>query len=212
VKRPTADLRDEQGTGWGHWRLSFPPDGSAVFAIDGPFDGAAAGTLRTRIEELTADERLGLVLDLSAAGELDAGQVGRLLRIVSYAQPDCPVVAIVRNPDAVRERIFVAHRRVRLWPVASRADARGVLHAVTPSRGRPQPGRAGIGARGRHLGEQRRHAVSRSLHWAQRSAAMGDYADALGWLELVEAVDGSLAPEWRARRRSWERGSHHTSE
>jgi len=185
------------------WRLSFPPDGAAVFALDGPFDAAATTTLRSRIDELTADLRLGLVIDLGAAGELDAEQQGRLLRVVATARAGLAVAAIVRDPDALRERIFAAHRDLRLWPVATAAEARVALHAAAPPPAAAPW--APVGA-GDDLASRRRRAVARSLHWAARSAAIGDYADALGWLELVEAVDGTLAPEWCERRRSWERG------
>ncbi|MBB4660719.1 hypothetical protein [Conexibacter arvalis] len=189
------------------WRLAFPPDGAALFVLEGPFDRAAAMTLRNRIEELTAEARLGLVLDLSAAGELDAGQQGRLLRIVATATLASPVAAVMRNPEALHARIFTAHRELRLWPVPTRVDARLALDAAAPPRA------AGDGplapTAGGDLAARRRRAVGRSLRWAARSAAMGDYADALGWLELVEAVDGGLPPGWSERRRSWERGRHH---
>jgi hypothetical protein len=37
--------------------------------------------------------------------------------------------------------------------------------------------------RDRHLA-----AVARSLGWTQESAARGDYADALSWVQVVEAI------------------------
>ncbi len=161
----------------------------------GEFDEPAAEALRKRIEELTAADRLGLVLDLRAAGELDAGQRGRLLRIAALTPPSLALVAIVLNPEAVREQIFASNRTLRLWAVANHADAAIVLGAGTP-----------VDAAADDLRERHRRVIKRSFHWATRSAALGDYGDALGWLELVEAVDGRLPHEWEHRRACWEQG------
>lgn len=46
-------------------------------------------------------------------------------------------------------------------------------------------------------------AVARTLQWADGSAARGDYADALGWIQVVEAVDGGLSEEYIAKRDAW---------
>ncbi len=151
--------------------------------------------MRTQIGELTAANRLGLVLDLRAAGELDAGQRLRLLRIAALAPPRIAIVAIVANPDTLREQIFASHRSLRLWAVPSQADAAIVLGA----------GASVDAAAVDDLRERHRRVIKRSLHWATRSASLGDYGDALGWLELVEAVDGRLPREWEQRRACWER-------
>ena len=44
-------------------------------------------------------------------------------------------------------------------------------------------------AHDRHLA-----AVARSLGWARESAARGDYADALGWVRVVEAIPAYQKP------------------
>ncbi len=164
-----------------------------TLVLQGEFDEQAAEALRKQIEELTAANRLGLVLDLRAAGELDAGQRGRLLRIAARTPPSLALVAVVANPDAVREQIFSSNRTMRLWAVADCADAAVVLGAGALAAPADDD-----------LRERHRRVIKRSLHWATRSAALGDYGDALGWLELVEAVDGRLPREWEHRRSCWE--------
>jgi hypothetical protein len=57
------------------------------------------------------------------------------------------------------------------------------------------------------IGRQYTGAIERSLQRAERSAAHGEFGDALGWLELVRALDGRLEPAWEARRRQWERSN-----
>jgi len=46
-------------------------------------------------------------------------------------------------------------------------------------------------------------AVRQSLRWAERAASEGDYERALGWLRMVEQVDGPLEAAWRERREQW---------
>jgi hypothetical protein len=52
--------------------------------------------------------------------------------------------------------------------------------------------------RDRHLA-----AVARSLGWARESAARGDYADALGWVRVVEAIGDAIPHEYEAKRHAW---------
>jgi hypothetical protein len=51
----------------------------------------------------------------------------------------------------------------------------------------------------------RRHAaaVRRSLGWADEAAERADWADALGWIEVVEACGDELPDEFRAKRDRW---------
>jgi hypothetical protein len=53
--------------------------------------------------------------------------------------------------------------------------------------------------------EMGRHerAVARSLAFAQDAAAEGDFANAVGWLQVVQAVDGGLPPEWERTLTGW---------
>jgi alkylated DNA nucleotide flippase Atl1 len=46
-------------------------------------------------------------------------------------------------------------------------------------------------------------AVARSLGWALESAARGDYADALGWVRVVEAIGDPIPPEYQVKRQAW---------
>lgn len=52
-------------------------------------------------------------------------------------------------------------------------------------------------------GERHALAVRQSLRWAERAAREGDFERALGWLRMVEQVDGALSGEWLARREAW---------
>jgi hypothetical protein len=46
-------------------------------------------------------------------------------------------------------------------------------------------------------------AVRRSLGWADEAAERADWADALGWIEVVEACGDELPDEFRAKRDRW---------
>ena len=48
-----------------------------------------------------------------------------------------------------------------------------------------------------------RAAVARSLQWADDAALRADYADALGWVGTVQAVDGEIPDEYKAKRDTW---------
>jgi hypothetical protein len=47
-------------------------------------------------------------------------------------------------------------------------------------------------------------AVRRSLGRAQESADRGDYADALGWIRVLEAIGEQIPPGYHAKRRAWD--------
>jgi hypothetical protein len=46
-------------------------------------------------------------------------------------------------------------------------------------------------------------AVARSLGWADEAAERADWADALGWIDVVEACGDALSDEFRAKRDRW---------
>ncbi len=48
-----------------------------------------------------------------------------------------------------------------------------------------------------------RRATLQSLSWAEDDAANGDYVSALQWLAVVDAVDGTLTPDYAAKRERW---------
>ena len=52
--------------------------------------------------------------------------------------------------------------------------------------------------------ERHRAAVRSSLRWAQESADRGDYADALGWIRVLEAIGAPIPPAYQAKRRVWD--------
>lgn len=108
------------------WRLRFPADGSAVFELTAAFDESAVRALRERIAELAAHERLGLVIDLSAAGALDAEQRRWLLRIVRSA-PRCPLVVVTPVAAVLAARLAQAGGERRVIAVPTRAGVRPAL-------------------------------------------------------------------------------------
>ena len=48
-------------------------------------------------------------------------------------------------------------------------------------------------------------AVRQSLDWADDAARAGDHADALHWLDVVEAVEHELPADYADKRESWRR-------
>lgn len=70
--------------------------------------------------------------------------------------------------------------------------------------GRDEP-RKGTNGPGIRIPVDERHAlaVRQSLRWAERAAQEGDYERALGWLRMVEQIDGALEDGWRRRREEW---------
>jgi hypothetical protein len=51
--------------------------------------------------------------------------------------------------------------------------------------------------------ERHRTAIATTLAWAEASAARGDYADALSWLDVVEATGDHLVDGYEVKRRAW---------
>jgi len=47
-------------------------------------------------------------------------------------------------------------------------------------------------------------AVARSLQWADEAAEREDYADALGWLQAVEAAGDELPHGYETKRHAWQ--------
>lgn len=168
-----------------------------VLTLDGCFDAAAAESLRARLAEPSADPAIGLVVDLRPAGALDPGQQQTLIRSVAVAPPGLPLAAIVDDPGALDRRARACEAGIRLRSVATYADAVLALR---------DDGRVEAPFAGDDLATRHHRVVRKALHWAERSAALGDLSDALGWLELARAVNGRLPGAWEMRRRRWEQG------
>lgn len=45
--------------------------------------------------------------------------------------------------------------------------------------------------------------VEAALDWADVAAMLGEFEDALSWLDYIESCEGTLRPELAARRRGW---------
>ena len=52
-------------------------------------------------------------------------------------------------------------------------------------------------------GDRRSPTVAMALDWAEVAAMLGDYRDALAWLDYVERIEGRVPNEYAERRRSW---------
>jgi len=50
-----------------------------------------------------------------------------------------------------------------------------------------------------------RAAVANTLTWAEESAARGDYANALAWLSVLDAIRETLPEEYEVKRLDWRR-------
>ena len=61
-----------------------------------------------------------------------------------------------------------------------------------------QPPGTDTSATSRHLA-----AVARSLEWAEQAAERGNYADALGWVQVVQVIGEQLSDEFEAKRGVW---------
>ena len=57
-----------------------------------------------------------------------------------------------------------------------------------------------------------RAAVANTLTWAEESAARGDYANALAWLSVLDAIGETLPDEYETKRIDWReaRAEQHT--
>ena len=54
--------------------------------------------------------------------------------------------------------------------------------------------------------------VPAALDWADVAAMLGDYDEALSWLDYIESCQGALEPELVVRRRRWRASAHSTAE
>ena len=54
-----------------------------------------------------------------------------------------------------------------------------------------------------HPVDRHPEAVRRTLTWADESANRGDHADALAWLAVIQAVDGTLPDDYETKRAKW---------
>jgi hypothetical protein len=87
-------------------------------------------------------------------------------------------------------RAIAERELARQAPVSSCRSAAGLLV--------PAPRGARVSAHDRHLA-----AVARRFGWAEEAAARGDYADALSWVGVVEAIGDLIPIEYQTKRRAW---------
>jgi hypothetical protein len=85
----------------------------------------------------------------------------------------------------------VAEREMaRQAPVSSCRSPVGLLAST--------PRAASVSAHDRHLA-----AVARTFGYAEEAAARGDYADALSWVQVVQAIGDLIPIEYQTKRRAW---------
>ncbi len=51
--------------------------------------------------------------------------------------------------------------------------------------------------------DKHHQAVMNTLSWADQSAAGGDYADALAWLDIITAIGDELPDPYPAKQAAW---------
>ena len=60
-------------------------------------------------------------------------------------------------------------------------------------------------ARPNRQGDRQAAAVARSLRLADAAAERADWADAVAWVDILDACDYPVPDEYRARREVWSR-------
>jgi hypothetical protein len=177
------------------WRSHTFADGVRSLTIVGPLDVALAGRLWTRISELVARGGRRLIVDASALEP--TGDEPALLAAVFAGRPASYQAVVVAPPGSALVDLLPASVGVTL----SLSDAhRQLATGIVRHDARRQ--RAAPGAR-MPAAERHTLAVRQSLRWAERAARERDYERALGWLAMVERVEGALPDEWQRRREVW---------
>jgi len=102
----------------------------------------------------------------------------------------------VRSPsdaprgDTLKEGAIREREPARQAPVISGRSAGGLPTS--------NPRETHVSAHDRHLA-----AVARSFGWAEQAAARGDFAEALSWVQVVEAIGDLIPIDYQTKRRTW---------
>lgn len=176
------------------WRSHTFGDEVRSVTLNGPFDVATARRLGVRIAELIERGCRRLIVDASAI-ELVGKEPALLADVFAARRASYEAVVVAPRGSALVD-LLPAWVGVTL----SLSDARRQL--ATGVQRRDPRKRTGPGG-AMPPGERHALAVRQSLRWAVRSAREGDYERALGWLAMVERVEGALPDPWQQRRRAW---------
>lgn len=163
--------------------------------LTGSLDAETAERVRARLRELGQRGCERLIVDVSAAGELDRVERALLARVLEARPAECEVVVVT---DVRRSALAAMLAEIPVtWSLSA---ARALLARDTPSReGRERPGPgAMLSSADHHL-----LAVRQALRWAERTAGAGDYESALRALVTIERIEGSLPQGWHERRQAW---------
>jgi hypothetical protein len=183
------------GSMTGGWRSHTFADGVRSLTLLGPLDVQLAGRLWTRISELIARGSRRLIVDASRIEP--TGRQPALLAAVFAGRPPSYQAVVVAPPGSALTDLLPTSIGVTL----SLTDAHRQLQVgVVRQEERRRPA-----APAGRLPTEERHAlaVRQSLRWAERAAREGDYERALGWLQMVEYIEGRLGEEWRRTREDW---------
>jgi hypothetical protein len=92
--------------------------------------------------------------------------------------------------DTLEGDVVAERELARQAPVSSRQLPVGLLASTARE--------APVSAQDRHLA-----AVARTFGWAEEAAARGDYAEALSWVQVVQAIGDQIPIEYQTKRRAW---------
>jgi hypothetical protein len=176
------------------WRSHTFADGVRSLTLVAPLDVALAGRLWSRIAELIARGTRRLIVDASAIDP--TGDEPALLAAVLAGQPaSCHTIVVAPAGSAPTERLPAS-----VGVALTLTDAHHQLASGLVRQARRPPA-----APGSRMPADERHALAtrQSWRWAQRAAREGDYERALGWLQLIERIDGRLPPAWSEARATW---------
>jgi hypothetical protein len=118
-----------------------------------------------------------------------------------------PIGRLGSRPETLRDDTCEhgatgGRKPAREAPLINGRSAAGLLTAT--------PRDTQVSTRDRH-----RAAVARSFGWAEQAAARGDYADALSWVQVVEAIGDPIPTEYQTKRARgsapWRRAERATS-
>jgi hypothetical protein len=90
-------------------------------------------------------------------------------------------------------------------PGATHQESQTLTDAANHRGGEPMtgPGQPVIGSGAGGGGQPSPESIATALDWAEVSAMLGDYSDAVRWLDVAERVAGGLPDRLLARREQW---------
>jgi hypothetical protein len=176
------------------WRSHTFADGVRSLTLLEPLDVALAGRLWTRVAQLIARGTRRLIVDATAI-EPTGDEPALLAAVFAGQVGSCHTVVVAPVGSPLTDRLPAS-----VGVAATVTDAHHQLESGIVR----QAHRSSAAPGGRlPAGERHALAIRQSWRWAQRAAREGEYERALGWLQLVERIEGHLPPEWSEARDVW---------